>query len=406
MTTIRFKQESEPARSIGELVAFLQNEHKPKFVYRGQTKSRPFPLFPSAFRYYVQTGKIFSRTSSLPFDSLRSSGQVFYELEPINFLWEFADRFCGTSLLSQPELEMINDLVDNPWFSLELQTKDDGCFESWVSPEFDRKFSYNYGLWKLVINQLHRNRIRQLVCLNPFSYVLGMAIAQHYGFSSEALDVTHDPIVAGFFATHEFPHYRTIKQSGIGIIYRFRLTEHELNQGAWSWLDKDFYNTPSFIDLPAILSPILANWLSYAESFQNLIDHIQTSLQEGFIGRKAHSLQIGEDAISNTRVSRQKASLIVPDLLLKEQVIQDMKIQRFIAVEDISNRLGAEQFYFFHRPNEWSFKAITREYLWPEQDLFVDMFDMVLSKTFPMVLHPTGIALPKRRDLLDRGYLK
>ena len=149
MTTIRFGGESEPASSITELVSYLQNEHATNFIYRGQTALWPCPLFPSAFRYYAQTGKTFNRTSSLPFESLRISGQVFHELEPVNFLWEFADRFCGTSLLSQSELKMIDELADDPWFSLELQRKDHSCFTNRVSPEYDRKFSCNYGQWNV-----------------------------------------------------------------------------------------------------------------------------------------------------------------------------------------------------------------------------------------------------------------
>lgn len=403
MTSGPFAEPSTAADDIRELVSFLHREHSSAFVYRGQTRAWPPPLFPSSFRYYTRVGNVFDRDSTLPIESLRGCGRQFHELEPINFLWEFADRFCPETKLSVPELNVIDELADDPFLSLSLIGRHNCSFASEVSPEMDERFCANYGAWKQVIDQLHRNRIRQLVCLNPFGYVLGMAIAQHYGFGSEALDVTHDPIVAGFFATHDGPEYDHACSEGVGVVLRFRIDEKD--RAVPEALDRDLYNAPGFVDLAERLSPFISPWMSFEGTVSNLVDRVEVALARGDEGRSAHRLQLGSDAFARTRVARQRGALLLSDLLLREKEMAGMKIQQFIAVEDINTR-SAESFYFRHTADPWPFTEITREYLWPDEDVFVEMFSFILSTSFPMVLHPTGMALPKRPDLIDRGYVR
>lgn len=48
-----------------------------------------------------------------------------------------------------------------------------------------------------------------------------VAIAQHYGFKTECLDMSESPAVAGFFATHEWQGNRySPLYKGVGVIYR------------------------------------------------------------------------------------------------------------------------------------------------------------------------------------------
>ena len=69
-------------------------------------------------------------------------------------------------------------------------------------------------------------------------------------------------------------------------------------------------------------------------------------------------------------------------------------------------RPGTDVFYFRHTQVPRLQPGITREYLWPEQDVFVDMFETLLSAMYIDIYHPSGIALPKRLDLLDKGYMR
>jgi hypothetical protein len=324
-------------------------------------------------------------------------------VEPLNHLWEFADRYCQSCQLSYPELLEIERLMDDPWFSLAIcSTKAFDCITEYVTQEIDSKFSANYPAWKQVIDLMHRNRIRQFVCLNPFGFVLGMAIAQHYGFSSEALDVTHNPIVAAFFATHEYPHYTMTKDAGFGQIIRFRITEKEYAQNGWQ--SKDFYSIDCFSDMITILSSLGDESYTHHDTLANLLDHVVVAIEGGLKGRQKHRIRFGARAISQTRVARQKAALLIPDMLLKETQMAGMKIREFMAVEDLISRPKTETFFFRHLPNTWPFPDITREYLWPAQDVFVEMFKYVLSGSSSIVIHPSGMSLPKRGDLLDQGY--
>jgi hypothetical protein len=58
--------------------------------------------------------------------------------------------------------------------------------------------------------------------IGDFGVGLGNIIAQQYGVSSEALDVTDDIRVAAYFATRRYPEYNHISDAGVGVIYRFR----------------------------------------------------------------------------------------------------------------------------------------------------------------------------------------
>jgi hypothetical protein len=402
MNGLRFT-EAAPASDVGEVVAYLQGLHCDQFVYRGQTRSWPGPLFPSAFRLYKKTGQVFHRDETLPFASLRHAGNHFHEFEPLNHLWEFADRYCQSCQLSLLELNEIERLMDDSLFSLAIcSAKTSSCIREFVTQEIDRMFSANYPAWKSIIDLTHRNRIRQFVCLNPFGYILGMAIAQHYGFSSEALDVTHDPLVAAFFATHEYPHYVRTNDSGIGKIIRFRITDKEYVEDGWH--DKDFYSAGSYVDMLKILSSYEDQLDTHDTTIANLSDHVFTTLERGLEGRRHHRIHIGVCPISQTRVARQKSALLIPDILLKEAQMAGINIRQFIAIEDLSERSETVSFFFRHSPNIWPFPNITREYLWPTQDVFVDMFQNILSSSSPTFIHPNGMSLPKRIDLLDHGY--
>lgn len=75
-----------------------------------------------------------------------------------------------------------------------------------------------------------------------------------------------------------------------------------------------------------------------------------------------------------------------------------------MAVEDLSSRDGFDAFYFRHSTEPALLPNLTRERLWPADDMFAQMFAMLLGPASPQVFHPTGMVLPRRRDLVDPGY--
>jgi len=59
-----------------------------------------------------------------------------------------------------------------------------------------------------------------------FGKGLGNMINQQYGISSDAFDITSDPVIAGFFATRSYPtydHYQPLDSENIGVIYRLKI---------------------------------------------------------------------------------------------------------------------------------------------------------------------------------------
>lgn len=90
------------------------------------------------------------------------------------------------------------------------------------SIETDARVKLKFG----VMNQI----------IKDFGLGLGNIIAQQYGVSSEALDVTSDIDVAAYFATRKYPSYSHISDSGVGVIYRFRGLESDALKESFSLL--------------------------------------------------------------------------------------------------------------------------------------------------------------------------
>lgn len=106
----------------------------------------------------------------------------------------FFRPFAKDLATSSPIVEIDEDLFQSRWRD-------------------DRRTSLRFD----IMNQL----------IGDFGVGLGNIIAQQYGVSSEALDVTDNISVAAYFATREYPSYTHISSSGVGVIYRFRNLESD-----------------------------------------------------------------------------------------------------------------------------------------------------------------------------------
>jgi hypothetical protein len=90
--------------------------------------------------------------------------------------------------------------------------------------------------WK---RSTHRTRAKDTLRVGLLTYFgrgLGNIISQQYGVSSDAYDVTSDPAIAAFFATHRYPTYERFVPSGdeddIGVIYRFSVKNSQKDYAA------------------------------------------------------------------------------------------------------------------------------------------------------------------------------
>jgi tetratricopeptide (TPR) repeat protein len=79
--------------------------------------------------------------------------------------------------------------------------------------------------WEELLRSDRRVQLKYSVfdqLIKDFGIGLGNIVAQQYGLTSEALDVSHEIDVAAYFATRKYPVYSHIEGPGAGVIYRFR----------------------------------------------------------------------------------------------------------------------------------------------------------------------------------------
>jgi hypothetical protein len=107
------------------------------------------------------------------------------------------------------------------------------CSEGWnaIDPDY----------WKKASHREQAKSDLRMMLLTVFGRGVGNIICQQYGISSDAYDITSDPVVAAFFATRTYPTYEPLlpdSENDLGVIYRFTLKqpqpdlqtmEHSLN---------------------------------------------------------------------------------------------------------------------------------------------------------------------------------
>jgi hypothetical protein len=194
-----FRAWSRPFGDGAALLDFLQADEPGRHVFRGQTRAYEGPLLPSG-----------GRDQFIPFDASTGprkwAGVTTARSVQKN---RFEARFRDTS-----PAHLIGEDVD------------DGK-TTWDLPEA----AYQLG-FRDFFNQPHNHRMRVVgnvlreSAIPAMSALLGGELAellcQQYGFTSTALDVSTDPAVAMFFATHQAPFYSLVADSSqLGVVYRW-----------------------------------------------------------------------------------------------------------------------------------------------------------------------------------------
>jgi hypothetical protein len=401
-TGLPYTSERDSAPDLDSLLEYLRGDDNGSFLYRGQTRLWPGPLFPSAFRRYEKTGVVYTRDSDEYGDALRKVGHSFVGLVPINFFHESLSLFFPPHVsISVAEMVLLERLSNDQYLA---RTLIDGpnAFEIMLTDLECAAFRGRFDYWKQVVDHDHRVQIRDMLFMRPFGYLLGQALAQQYGFSSEMLDVTSDPLVAGFFATHEAPDFCAAVQEGIGVIYRFprpKAASPPLDLGAYN-----FYSCPAVLDFEELL--VRFRVTEQPEELRNEVESfLVTSFREKKQWRRWEAFRVSSGILAATRVARQSAALLVPDQIYVERETQETRFRKLrvlMAVEDCAAREGTTLFCFRHGRDTSVCGHIRREYLWPnEEDAF---FEMVGNVLLTSVVLDTGQILPSRIDLLDPGY--
>ena len=189
--------------------------------------------------------------------SLRRIGHRFIKLLPDSNIAKFFYDY-SSHLKDNNAIGVLNFIYSNP--KIQKKICEDGfknTLNNVIRSEYAVKMTQSelIGIYKEIVDSTIRSQIRHAALLNPFGFVLGMTLAQQYGFSSEFLDFSSDIRVAAFFATHTAPEFlwdksqaqlATNKES-LGVIYRLPSTKGQL---AHRRLDEhDYYTCPGQIHL-------------------------------------------------------------------------------------------------------------------------------------------------------------
>jgi len=443
---MRYQTPDNPAENINVLIEYLsRQEGRSKFIYRGQVKEWSGPLIPSVYRRSIALGRIFTDQSTEYELSLRKCGKRFVEMKPDSRMEKIVQ---GYKDITSEEYKAMTYLAGNLECSILLEKEGwESILLKFIKPDRRDHVRQRISMWREIVDELQRGRIRQYGFCQPFGYMLGMTLAQQYGFSSELLDFTSDLIVAAFFATHDGPKYlfsgETLIRSGsgLGVIYRLPSTEGEIK---YKRIDEfNYYRCPPQLHMSDLCmrfedksSPDMSEqWLSRLSpeeiaALRNAnipLAYIEGMLIEMEMRERKFPLEEAIDkylhlyysewvryyrlldnksgSFGKSRLGRQRAVLVVPDEL-RHTVKPEFgdHYATFQAVEDVSKRDGFERFYFRHTQHCPSDRKINRELLWPSEN---DVFKLLISK----VIDPKcesyeyeGMIIPKRISLVSEGY--
>jgi hypothetical protein len=271
-------------------------------------------------------------------------------------------------------------------------------------------------LYREAMSDLDTRRYAALADLvRRYGISLGNILAQQYGLSSEAIDVTGDLQIAGFFATRRYPEYRHWKGAAgneLGVIYRFPY-------------QTDTWGDPANLD--AFLSCMVADvrdqghvFFSHYRKSWDLSDELRERIRNQFAasgGERLVSLfsphiVVDQEFVRTalpadldfpaTRVGRQRGGFLRPPVHRVCRVAKRVRIRPTSLfkvfdppfaigekIQGVGNSVmvpGLEMFFFTHGDHQ---VALEPGHLWPppEEDAL-----------YAEILQIAG------EDVVDRGY--
>lgn len=311
-------------------------------------------------------------------------------------------------------------------------------------------FPYNNGIQFIDHNAENisvRENIKQVEMQRLIAHYgksLGNILAQQYGVFSECLDVTSDPQVAAFFATHKYPSYSLINnQEELGVIYRikkyatnfdkyggmelcssmlFRAKDEEPIPLLFCRHEKQFseeelhkLNEEYHFSIESTYSyPCIVTHKEMEKIFYNF--HKETTNYD------KEQLEWYQKQFRASRIFKQSGGFFIPSYIYKSLVPQNSKttyidkyrskvytpgfaiMKELVAIEDILQYPNIERFYFKHSLTEL---GLTREDLWPsiEDDSLFNLISFAIEVNNQEYLSDKQIAVDdKNEGIIDRGY--
>lgn len=416
MVKSEFTDINHPAKDVLELLRYLKNEeHEASYVYRGQVKEYEAPLVPSMYRRCISyLDKAVDREDPLYKYSLKKIGNKYYGDYVANFKKYRSEIFENVISDEKERIQIIYEkALRSPMLLFKQQANRvvHNCIasrldliKSILSKEEWQLFSLYKDRWMPLINNYDRRIIRMFGFFKPLGFLLGAALAQQYGFSSEGLDATKNIDVACFFATHSSEdYYNKTQEEGTGIIYRFPYKQvYAAREGGFQY---DFYSPHSLIDIGDIVEHLTYD----VADINSFFSAFETFYSKKMMGGDAdyNLLKLPKDSYWNSRIYRQKAVILLPDEIREEDESSELSIignrlPRYQYIEDLSSREGVEKFYFRHSKNNDS--ALNREYLWPREDPILYLIVWIISAICQRSFSKDNHFIMHRLDLIDGGY--
>lgn len=407
---------SSPADNIHSLLKYLCNEGSGnRYVYRGQVKEYDAPLVPLSYRKHLSyADRKISHLDSQYESSLKNIGTTFYGDYVLNFNNYKEGLIPDDGLISK---EVLLHVYEKALRSPSLLFRQQGnrvlfnYFESRIdliksvlTREEYQVFDFYKNKWIASINEYDKRIIRNFGFYKPLNYLFGTALAQQYGFSSDGLDVTKDIRVACFFATRTQQYkYCKIEEDGIGIIYRFPF------ENAYSdYSDEDgvnYYSHYSLVDVDGVFERMGSDCGDVRSFFDSFRIFYTERMKDNHADLK--DLDLPKKLYKNSRVSRQKALLLIPDEIREDDKNSEFSVIRtwlpkYQYIEDISTRRGVEKFYFKHSVD--NDVGLSREELWPRNDPLLYLVIWIMTSICQRSFSKDHHMIMNRLDLIDGGY--
>lgn len=276
------------------------------------------------------------------------------------------------------------------------------------------------GTISSAVDSFHRSYIRDVVFCVPLGFILSMSVGQQYGFSSEFLDVTTSPEIAGFFATHPSKRYNEIECSNeLGVIYCFPKPELNLRTKT-DVMSIRSSNAPPGVDIRSIVAPFEMRDPDFGRAIEVYVQYALDALETS--DPQWEYLALPKNWLDYSRIGRQYAGVLIPYEIRKPYESQpkpftkegfvglSRKLPEILAVEDLLSRPGVRAYCFKHTDVALNKRNLKREYLWPSDSDFFLMVTkslLMLGPDIGRIYYGTGYPythVPKRPDLVDAGY--
>lgn len=303
---------------------------------------------------------------------------------------------------------------------------------------------FNHFIYYDHVNDSVRNKAKRVTMnelMANFGKSFGNVLAQQYGVSSECLDITSNPSVAAFFATHQYPHYKDVVESDdLGVIYRIinNNGESSIRHAGIELLLSSNYLVQDEKPIPLLFSsersqhtddefkeldnkykfetritcthPVIADY--------NGVKQIITT----YFKEKYPDIDI-ESLFYTSRIFKQKAGFFIPSFIFESYVPVNLQIKKVpdknilayspsfvihkekVGVEDILAYTKIERFYFRHTKSVES--DFSREELWPSVDVdyFYDLLYRWCSDGCKKYIEELNINIDDMKmGILDKGY--